>query len=114
MLSKARLKIYRKIKGWPEKLNFGASKPGVGGQGPLDLLVEVVVRYTSMYKSQKSHCCLNATSTASLQPSGVSIMLVVTYCAWYAICYFLITIVYKERYLSNLFMRCTSVPDVPF
>ena len=32
MPSKARLK---KIKGGPQKLNFGASKPGIKGGGPL-------------------------------------------------------------------------------
>ena len=31
MPSEARLKKYRKIKEGPKKLNFGASKPGVGG-----------------------------------------------------------------------------------
>ena len=41
MLSKVRLKKYRKIKGGPQKLNFGASKKGFGGGGraPLDPLV---------------------------------------------------------------------------
>ena len=33
MLSEARLKKYRNIKEGPKKLNFGASKPGVGGGG---------------------------------------------------------------------------------
>ena len=35
MLSKVRQKKYGKIKCGPKKLNFGASKPRVGGSGPL-------------------------------------------------------------------------------
>ena len=36
----SKAKKYRKIKGGCQKLNFGASKPGVGGaRAPLDLLV---------------------------------------------------------------------------